>query len=136
MAASAKEAGYTGLAPFSLFWTLMVMTWIYLNLSFMSSSAYIGSEVKNARKLQLWSMPATLFIVGIGVLISVWVIDHAVGYNFLAVLGWADPTGLGLGLGPDVHRAGRRSSATTSGSRSSSSSASSSGATRGCPGRS
>ena len=94
--ASAKEAGYTGLAPTSLFWTLMVMTWIYLNLSFMSSSAYIGSEVKNARKLQLWSMPATLFIVGFGVLISVWVIDRAVGYNFLAELGWADPTGLGL----------------------------------------
>ena len=39
--------------------------WIYLDLSFMSSSAYIGSEVKNARKLQLWSMPATLFIVGL-----------------------------------------------------------------------
>jgi amino acid transporter len=94
--ASAKEAGYTGLAPTSLFWTLMVMTWIYLNLSFMSSSAYIGSEVKNARRLQLWSMPATLFIVGFGVLISVWVVDRAVGYDFLAKLGWADPTGLGL----------------------------------------
>ena len=100
VATSAKEAGYTGVAPFSLFWTCMVMTWIYLNLSFMSSSAYIGSEVKNARKLQLWSMPATLFIVGIGVLISVWVIDHAVGYNFLAQLGWADPTGLGLESAP------------------------------------
>jgi basic amino acid/polyamine antiporter, APA family len=100
VAQSAKEAGYAGLAPFSLFWTLMVMTWIYLNLSFMSSSAYIGSEVKNARKLQLWSMPATLFIVGIGVLISVWVIDHAVGYDFLAQLGWADPTGLGLDSTP------------------------------------
>ena len=36
VATSAKEAGYTGLAPTSLFWTLMVMTWIYLNLSFMS----------------------------------------------------------------------------------------------------
>jgi len=100
VAESAKAAGYTGLAPFSLFWTLMVMTWIYLNLSFMSSSAYIGSEVKNARKLQLWSMPATLFIVGIGVLISVWVIDHAVGYDFLAQLGWADPTGLGMNSTP------------------------------------
>lgn len=97
---SAKEAGFTGLAPFSLFWTFMVMTWIYLNLSFMSSSAYIGSEVKNARKLQLWSMPATLFIVGIGVLISVWVVDHAVGYQFLAELGWADPTGLGMNSAP------------------------------------
>ena len=95
-----RRNGYTGLAPTSLFWTLMVMTWIYLNLSFMSSSAYIGSEVKNARKLQLWSMPATLFIVGFGVLISVLVIDHAVGYNFLAQLGWADPTGLGFESAP------------------------------------
>jgi APA family basic amino acid/polyamine antiporter len=100
VAESAKANGYTGLAPTSLFWTLMVMTWIYLNLSFMSSSAYIGSEVKNARKLQLWSMPATLFIVGLGVLVSVLVIDHAVGYNFLAELGWADPTGLGLDSAP------------------------------------
>jgi APA family basic amino acid/polyamine antiporter len=97
---SAKDAGYTGLSPFSLFWTLMVMTWIYLNLSFMSSSAYIGSEVKDARRLQLWSMPATLFIVGIGVLLTVWVVDAAVGYNFLAALGWADPTGLGLDSTP------------------------------------
>lgn len=100
VAQSAQEGGFTGLAPFSLFWTLMVMTWIYLNLSFMSSSAYIGSEVKNARKLQLWSMPATLFIVGLGVLISVWAVGRAVGYEFLAQLGWADPTGLGLDSAP------------------------------------
>ncbi len=100
VATSAKQAGYTGLAPTSVFWSLLVMTWIYLNLSFMSSSAYIGSEVKNARKLQLWSMPATLFIVGIGVLVSVWVVDKAVGYNFLAQLGWANPAGLGLDSAP------------------------------------
>ena len=97
---SAKDAGYTGLSHFSLYWSLLVMTWIYLNLSFMSSSAYIGSEVKDARKLQLWSMPATLFIVGIGVLVSVVVIGKAVGYDFLAQLGWADPAGLGLDSAP------------------------------------
>jgi amino acid transporter len=100
IAGSAAEAGYTGLSPFSWFWTLMVMTWIYLNLSFMSSSAYIGSEVKNARKLQLWSMPATLFIVGGGVLLSVVVIGRAVGYDFLAQLGWADPTVIGFDSAP------------------------------------
>ena len=43
---------------------------------------------------------ATLFIVGIGVLISVWVVDRAVGYQFLAELGWADPTGLGFDSTP------------------------------------
>jgi basic amino acid/polyamine antiporter, APA family len=100
VAESAEEGGFEGLSPFSLYWTLLVMTWIYLNLSFMSSSAYIGSEVKDARRLQLWSMPATLFIVGIGVLVSVWVVIRAVGYEFLAQLGWADPTGLGLESAP------------------------------------
>lgn len=97
---SAKGAGYAGLGHFSIYWTLLAMTWIYLNLSFMSSSAYIGSEVKDARRLQLWSMPATLFIVGFGVLISVWVVGHAVGYNFLAALGFANPAGLGLNSAP------------------------------------
>jgi amino acid transporter len=100
VAESATEGGFEGLSPFSLYWTLMVMTWIYLNLSFMSSSAYIGSEVKNARKLQLWSMPATVIIVGFGVLISVWAVIRSVGYEFLAQLGWADPTGLGLESAP------------------------------------
>ena len=114
----------------------MVMTWIYPNLSFMSSSAYIGSEVKNARKLQLWCMPATLFIVGIGVLVSVLVVDHAVGYNFLAQLGWADPTGLGLDFSSDVHGAGLLRGQQHRASPSSSCSASSSGATRGCRARS
>ena len=66
MRALRPGAGYTGLEPFSLIWTLLVMTWIYLNLSFMSSSAYIGTEVKNARHLQLWSMPVTLLVVGSG----------------------------------------------------------------------
>ena len=84
----------------------MVMTWIYLNLSFMTSSAYIGSEVKNARSLQLWSMPATLFIVGIGRA------HHRAGSSTTPwattswrALGWADPTGLGFDP-PRVHRAG------------------------------
>lgn len=97
---SAKTAGYTGVSHFSLYWSLLLMTWIYLNLSFMSSSAYIGSEVKDARRLQLWSMPATLVIVGVGVVLSVWAVGHAVGYNFLSALGFADPKGLGLDSAP------------------------------------
>src|SRR3990170_5561799 len=57
--------------PFSLRNTMLAMTWIYLNLAFMQSSAYIGSEVKDARRLQLWSMPATVVLVGLGVLVTV-----------------------------------------------------------------
>jgi amino acid transporter len=88
-------AGFA-VAPFDLRNTLLAMTWIYLNLSFMSSSAYIGSEVKEARKLQLWSMPATVVIVGVGVLLTVLLIGNAAGYDFLGALTNTDPAELGM----------------------------------------
>ncbi len=90
-----KDAGYA-VQPFSLRNTVLAMTWIYLNLSFMSSSAYIGGEVKDARRLQLWSMPATVLIVGLGVLATVLLIGNVVGYEFLGALGTVDPTKLGM----------------------------------------
>jgi amino acid transporter len=96
---AASEAGFA-LEPFSLRNTLLAMTWIYLNLSFMQSSAYIGSEVKDARRLQLWSMPATLFLVGVGVLISVLLVGKAAGYDFLGSLSWVDPAELGMSSTP------------------------------------
>ena len=96
---TAHEAGFT-MEPFSLRNTILAMTWIYLNLSFMSSSAYIGSEVKDARRLQLWSMPATLLVVGLGVLITVILVGNAAGYDFLGSLTWVDPAELGLSSTP------------------------------------
>jgi APA family basic amino acid/polyamine antiporter len=96
---SAKDAGFA-LSPFSLRSTLLAMTWIYLNLSFMSSSAYIGSEVKDARRLQLWSMPATVLLVGVGVLITVLLVGKVVGYEFLGSLTNVDPAMLGMSSTP------------------------------------
>jgi len=96
---AAKDAGYAS-EPFSLRNTLLAMTWIYLNLSFMSSSAYIGSEVKDARRLQLWSMPVTLLLVGIGVLITVILVGNAAGYDFLGSLSWVTPSDLGMSSTP------------------------------------
>ena len=96
---TAKEAGFA-LSPFDLKNTLLAMTWIYLNLSFMSSSAYIGSEVKDARRLQLWSMPATVLLVGVGVLVTVALVGKVVGYEFLGALTNIDPAGLGMSSTP------------------------------------
>jgi amino acid transporter len=96
---AAKDAGFT-LSPFSLRSTLLAMTWIYLNLSFMSSSAYIGSEVKDARRLQLWSMPVTVLLVGVGVLVTVILVGNAVGYQFLGSLTNIDPAELGMSSTP------------------------------------
>lgn len=94
-----KDAGF-GVAPFDLRNTLLAMTWIYLNLSFMQSSAYIGSEVKDARKTQLWSMPFTTIVVGLGVLITVVLVEKAVGMEFLGSLGNVDPAELGISSTP------------------------------------
>lgn len=94
-----KDAGFV-VEPFSLRNTLLAMTWIYLNLSFMSSSAYIGGEVKDARRLQLWSMPATVLIVGLGVLLTVLLVGNVIGYEFLGALGNVDPTTLGMSSTP------------------------------------
>jgi APA family basic amino acid/polyamine antiporter len=96
---TAKNLGYV-VEPFSLKNTLLPMTWIYLNLSFMSSSAYIGSEVKDARRLQLWSMPVTLLVVGLGVLITVLLVGKASGYEFLGALTNVDPAAMGLSSTP------------------------------------
>ena len=86
--------------PFSLRNTMLAMTWIYLNLAFMQSSAYIGSEVKDARRLQLWSMPATVVLVGLGVLVTVLLVERAAGFEFLGALSWVDPAELGMASTP------------------------------------
>lgn len=96
---SGKDAGFV-MEPFSLRNTLLAMTWIYLNLSFMSSSAYIGGEVKDARRLQLWSMPATVLLVGVGVLLTVVLIGNVAGYEFLGALTYVDPAQLGMSSTP------------------------------------
>lgn len=59
---AAADAGYAGGGPFSFKWTLLAGTWVYINLVFNQSSAYIGGEVRRASRLQLWSMPAAAFL--------------------------------------------------------------------------
>jgi amino acid transporter len=96
---SGAAAGFV-VEPFSLRSTMLAMTWIYLNLAFMQSSAYIGSEVKDARRLQLWSMPLTVVLVGLGVLATVLLVERAAGFDFLGALSWADPAELGMSSTP------------------------------------
>ena len=54
---AAKKNGFVT-APFSLRWTIIPITWIYLELVFNQSSAYIGGEVRRPGRVQIWSMPA------------------------------------------------------------------------------
>jgi amino acid transporter len=76
---AAAEAGVATGGPFSLKWTLLAGTWIYINLVFNQSSAYIGGEVKRASRLQLWSMPAAAVIATVYLLVLLALADKAVG---------------------------------------------------------
>ena len=77
-------------APTDFKWTLIPITWIYLELVFNQSSAYIGGEVKRASRIQLWSMPiAAVVSVGIAIVLTS-LLSNTIGNTFLGVVGW-DP---------------------------------------------
>lgn len=78
---TAGKAGYGETGPFSLHWTFLAGTWIYINLVFNQSSAYIGGEVRRASRLQLWSMPAAAVVTTSILLILLALADKVVGLH-------------------------------------------------------
>lgn len=86
---AATKAGYDETGPFSLKWTLLAGTWIYINLVFNQSSAYIGGEVRRASRLQLWSMPAAAVVTSVILLILLGLGDKIAGLHTLGELGTA-----------------------------------------------
>ena len=83
---AASDAGFANGGPFSLKWTLLAGTWVYINLVFNQSSAYIGGEVKRASRLQLWSMPVVACVATAALLILLALADKAVGLLTLGKL--------------------------------------------------
>jgi basic amino acid/polyamine antiporter, APA family len=80
--------------------TILPMTWLYLELVFNQSSAYIGGEVRRASRVQLWSMPAAA-IAAVGVLLVLtWAALHAVGFTLWSGLGNDFGASLGLSSTP------------------------------------
>jgi APA family basic amino acid/polyamine antiporter len=97
--AAAHKAGFTT-APFSFYWTLIPMTWIYLELVFNQSSAYIGGEVKRPGRIQLWSMPfAAIVSTGLAMLIA-WLMARVVTTPFLGAVSFTNGAPMGFGSTP------------------------------------
>jgi amino acid transporter len=95
----ASKAG-TGEAPFDLRNTILPMTWLYLELVFNQSSAYIGGEVRRASRVQLWSMPAAA-IAATGILmVLTWAALSSVGFDLWNALGLDGGASLGLSSTP------------------------------------
>ncbi len=97
--ATAKKGGFAT-APFSFYWTLIPMTWIYLELVFNQSSAYIGGEVKRPGRIQLWSMPfAAIFSTAVAMIIA-WLMARVVGTSFLGAVSYTNGATMGFGSAP------------------------------------
>lgn len=78
---AATDAGYVGGGPFSLKWTFLAGTWVYINLVFNQSSAYIGGEVRRASRLQLWSMPIAAIVTTGALLLLLGLADKVVSLD-------------------------------------------------------
>jgi basic amino acid/polyamine antiporter, APA family len=80
--------------------TILPMTWLYLELVFNQSSAYIGGEVRRASRVQLWSMPiAAVIAVGVLLLLA-WSALSSVGFELLGNLAADGGAALGYSSAP------------------------------------
>jgi len=80
--------------------TILPMTWLYLELVFTQSSAYIGGEVRRASRVQLWSMPAAAVIATAILMLLTWAALHSVGFTLWSGLGNDFGASLGLSSTP------------------------------------
>ena len=96
---AAKKDGFVT-APFSLYWTIIPITWIYLELVFNQSSAYIGGEVRRPGRVQIWSMPAAAVISTAGAMLLVWVLQRTAGTTFLGALAYDNGAALHFSTAP------------------------------------
>lgn len=96
---AARDSGFVT-APFSLYWTLIPMTWIYLELVFNQSSAYIGGEVKRPGSVQLWSMPFSAVVSVAVAMLTVWVLDRAASLEWMGAVSWDNGATLGFATAP------------------------------------
>jgi APA family basic amino acid/polyamine antiporter len=80
--------------------TILPMTWLYLELLFNQSSAYIGGEVRRASRVQLWSMPAAAVIATAILMLLTWSALHSIGFTLWSGLGNDFGASLGLSSAP------------------------------------
>jgi len=96
---AAKKSGFTT-APFSLYWTIIPITWIYIELVFNQSSAYIGGEVRRPGRVQIWSMPAAAVISTAAAMLVVWMFQRTAGTTFLGAVSFNGGAALHFSTAP------------------------------------
>lgn len=87
-------------APFSLYWTIIPITWIYLELVFNQSSAYIGGEVRRPGRVQVWSMPFAAVFSTVVAMLTVWMFQRTAGTSFLGAISFDNGATLHFSTAP------------------------------------
>ena len=75
-------------------------------MGFSFSSAYIGGEVKQASKIQVWAIPGTVVYALVWGLLLVWSVSRAIGADLIgaiSTLGDAGASNVGLAAAPRFH---------------------------------
>jgi amino acid transporter len=96
---NAEKAG-TPQVAFDLRNSILAMVWLYLELVFSQSSAYIGGEVKRASRVQLWSMPVAAIVATAVLMLLTWSAMESVGFDLWNALGLDGGASLGLSSTP------------------------------------
>lgn len=96
----AAVGGGFGEAEVTLAASLIPISWIYLELVFNQSSAYIGGEVKRASRTQLWSMPIAAMVAIATSMILTALFESKIGTTFLGAVSYDFGADLGLSSTP------------------------------------
>lgn len=96
----AATAAQFAQAPGDFYWTLVPITWIYLELVFNQSSAYIGGEIRQASRIQLWSMPIAAIVSVVIAVVLTALFQSSIGTTFLGAVSYDAGATLGLSSAP------------------------------------
>src|SRR5919201_3191872 len=80
--------------------TILPMTWLYLELVFNQSSAYIGGEVRRAPRVAVWSVPVAPVVATALLMLLTWAALHSIGFTLWSGLGNDFGASLGLSSTP------------------------------------
>jgi amino acid transporter len=91
---TARSQGYEPRAPFSLYWTLVSMTWPLYIVLYAITSSFLGGEVRQARKTNFLGMPVSVLYVTAWMLLLIALVSRVAGNELLGALGYLLPEDL------------------------------------------
>lgn len=87
-------------SPFSIVQTILAMSIPFYVFGNIFQSAYFAGEIKRGKSTHILSMPITLVVAAVLMLLLNWSVQQGIGLEFLGALGLVDPAEFGLGFTP------------------------------------